>query len=91
MAGRKRRMLTLEESAFPGQNVNNCERNNDLNVSYPELKRSFCCENEQSAETARSRYFTENNLQSRLGDDFFNQPCISLARALLGKVSQSSA
>lgn len=83
-------MLTLEESAAPGQNVNKRERRTDSNVSDPELKRSFCCENDQSAETARSRYFTENNLQSRLGDDFFHQPCISLAKALLGKVRHSS-
>lgn len=88
MAGRKRRMLTLEESAAPGQNVNKRERKTDLNVSDPELKRPFCCENGQSAETTRSHYFTENQMQSRLGDDFFHQPCISLAKALLGKVSQ---
>lgn len=90
MAGRKRRILTLEESAAPGQNVNKSERKN-VNVSDPGAKRSFCCENDQSAETARSGYFTENNPQSRLGDDFFHQPCISLAKALLGKVRQSPA
>lgn len=91
MAGRKRRMLTLEESAAPVQNVNKRERKTDLNVSDPGLKRSFCCENGESAETTRSNYFTEYKMQSRLREDFFHQPCISLAKALLGKVSQSSA
>ncbi|RXN02013.1 DNA-3-methyladenine glycosylase [Acipenser ruthenus] len=34
-----------------------------------------------------SRYFTgEEKSGSRLGEDFFNQPCISLAKAFLGKV-----
>lgn len=91
MAGRKRRMLTLDESAAPGQNVNKRGRKSDLNASEAELKRSFCCANDQSAETAQSRYFTENNLQSRLGDAFFNQPCISLAKSLLGKVRKGKA
>ena len=89
MAGRKRRISTLGECSTPEKYVNNCE--NKTNVSDPELNRYFCCENDQNVETARSRYFTENNPQRRLGDDFFNQPCISLAKALLGKVSQSSA
>ncbi|CAG12204.1 unnamed protein product, partial [Tetraodon nigroviridis] len=86
MAGRKRRMVTLEESAAPGQHVNKHERKTGLNVSDPERKRSFCCENNQGDETVRSCYFTEKTLQGRLGDRFFNQPCTSLAKALLGKV-----
>lgn len=44
------------------------------------------CENAQSAEAERSCYFTGNEQQHRLGEDFFKQPCISLAKAFLGKV-----
>lgn len=43
-------------------------------------------ENARSAEAERSRYFTKNELQHRLGEDFFKQPCITLAKAFLGKV-----
>ncbi|XP_053708547.1 DNA-3-methyladenine glycosylase [Synchiropus splendidus] len=33
-----------------------------------------------------SRYFAPTDPQKRLGDRFFDQPCVCLARALLGKV-----
>lgn len=88
MAGRKRKILALGETAAPGRDVNKGESKSDLNGSYPELKRSSTCENDRSAEAERSRYFPDNNLQSRLGEDFFSQPCISLAKALLGKVRE---
>ncbi|KAL6102607.1 mpg [Pungitius sinensis] len=47
----------------------------DLKVSPAKLNKQ--CEYPQSAETEFS--------QHRLKEDFFNQPCISLAKALLGK------
>lgn len=81
-------MLALEASAAPAQKVNKRKAKTDLNVSDPDLKRSFRCEKDLSAETARSSYFTENSIKSRLGDDFFHQPCITLAKALLGKVRE---
>lgn len=37
--------------------------------------------------TERSHYFIKNDLQHRLGEDFFNQPCITLAKEFLGKVT----
>lgn len=86
MAGRKRKIIFLEETEAPGKGVNKRDTKTNLNTSHPQLKSSFCCENDKSTGTERSCYFTENNLQSRLGDDFFNQPCISLAKAMLGKV-----
>lgn len=86
MAGRKRKMLVLGETAAPGRDVNKGE--SDLNGSHPELKKASTCENDRSAEAERSRYFPDNNPQSRLGEDFFSQPCISLAKALLGKVRE---
>uniref|UniRef100_A0A1A7YFJ8 DNA-3-methyladenine glycosylase n=1 Tax=Iconisemion striatum TaxID=60296 RepID=A0A1A7YFJ8_9TELE len=39
-----------------------------------------------SVEPERSHYFSNNVVQHRLEQDFFNQPCISLAKAFLGKV-----
>lgn len=86
MAGRKRRMSNLKATAALVQNVKKRQTKTDLNVSDPEVKRSFRYEKGQSAETTISCSFTENNIQSRLGDDFFQQPCITLAKALLGKV-----
>lgn len=40
----------------------------------------------QSADTERSHYFIKKEPQHRLGEDFFNQPCITLAKEFLGKV-----
>ncbi|KAJ0001246.1 hypothetical protein NQD34_006266 [Periophthalmus magnuspinnatus] len=37
-------------------------------------------------EIEQSHYFIKNNPKLRLGEDFFKQPCISLAKAFLGKV-----
>ncbi|CDQ82392.1 unnamed protein product [Oncorhynchus mykiss] len=36
--------------------------------------------------TVKSQYFSKEGDQQRLGEEFFNQPCISLAKAFLGKV-----
>ncbi|KAF7225650.1 DNA-3-methyladenine glycosylase [Nothobranchius furzeri] len=44
------------------------------------------CDPTPSVEPERSRYFSSNVVQHRLEQDFFNQPCISLARSFLGKV-----
>lgn len=88
MAGRKRKMLALGETAAPGRDVNKRVNKSDLNGSYSKLKGASTCETDRSAEAERSHYFPDNNTQSRLGEDFFSQPCISLAKALLGKVRE---
>lgn len=67
------------------------KRNNQSNVKLTdEVTEPARCENNNNsrAETERSRYFTETELlrQHRLGEEFFKQPCISLAKAFLGKV-----
>lgn len=90
MAGRKRKTLALTESAAPEKTVNKHETRTDPKVSPAKLKRSGCCENAESAERERSHYFTQRDQQHRLGEDFFNQPCVTLAKALLGKVRLSS-
>ncbi|XP_023993446.1 DNA-3-methyladenine glycosylase-like isoform X1 [Salvelinus sp. IW2-2015] len=36
--------------------------------------------------TVKSQYFSKEGYPQRLGEEFFNQPCISLAKAFLGKV-----
>ncbi|XP_068434101.1 DNA-3-methyladenine glycosylase [Clinocottus analis] len=72
MAGRKRK--TSQQALNP----------TDLKVSDAKLNKK--CDNPESPETERSHYFIKDDLQHRLGEDFFNQPCISLAQAFLGKV-----
>ncbi|XP_070779824.1 DNA-3-methyladenine glycosylase [Enoplosus armatus] len=91
MAGRKRKMLALTvaaAAAAPEQAVNKHKKRTGfkLNVSPARTKKPTQYENAQSAETERSHYFTKNDLQLRLGEDFFNQSCISLSKAFLGKV-----
>lgn len=88
MAGRKRKMLALGVTAAPGRDVNKRVNKSDLNGSNPELKRASTCENDRIPEAERSRYFPDNSPQSRLGEGFLSQPCISLAKALLGKVRE---
>ncbi|KAM9393340.1 DNA-3-methyladenine glycosylase [Pholidichthys leucotaenia] len=73
MAGRKRKLLAPERVSSLIQNVNR-------------TKRRVECANDQSVETGRSQYFGDNDLEHRLGEDFFNQSCIPLAKAFLGKV-----
>ncbi|XP_044036522.1 DNA-3-methyladenine glycosylase [Siniperca chuatsi] len=87
MALRKRKTLALTVAAAP-EKVNKRKNRTDfkLNGSPAKLKEPIQCENVQSAETERSHYFTNNDLQHRLGEEFFNQSCISLAKAFLGKV-----
>ncbi|KAK9534748.1 hypothetical protein VZT92_007173 [Zoarces viviparus] len=74
MAGRKRKMTALTGAATP----------QPAKVSPAKLNKK--CEHPQSAATELSHYFINNDLQHRLEDDFFKQPCIRLAKALLGKV-----
>ncbi|XP_041633713.1 DNA-3-methyladenine glycosylase [Cheilinus undulatus] len=76
MPGRKRKLVALAATAAPEQTAN--KRTDSTQ------KDSIQC---GSAGIERSHYFTtKNNIQDRLGEDFFNQPCISLAKAFLGKV-----
>ncbi|CAJ1076032.1 DNA-3-methyladenine glycosylase isoform X1 [Xyrichtys novacula] len=77
MSGRKRRMVEVSRAAEPAENSQ--KKRSDLT-----LKKPIQCE---SHETERSPYFPPKcDLQLRLGEDFFNQPCINLAQAFLGKV-----
>lgn len=39
-----------------------------------------------SGHDLKSQYFSCKSNDLRLGEDFFNQPCVCLAKALLGKV-----
>lgn len=79
MAERKRKVVT-QTAAAAEQAVNN------LRVSPARRKKPVQRDN-QSVETERSHYFTDNEPQRRLGEGFFSRPCISLAKALLGKVT----
>lgn len=79
-------MLVLEEKAAPGSDVNKGENEADLKGSHQELDKASVWGNDRSIEADRSRYFPDNDPQTRLGEEFFSQPCISLAKALLGKV-----
>ncbi|XP_075942492.1 DNA-3-methyladenine glycosylase [Anarhichas minor] len=74
MAGRKRKMPALTGAATP----------QPAKVSPAKLNNK--CENPESAETELSHYFINNDLQHRVEEDFFKQPCIRLAKAFLGKV-----
>lgn len=89
MAGRKRKMIATAGSAADelSRSLNESEDKTLLksNAATAKLKTPSICENAQSVETEQSPYFTKN-LQQKLGEDFFNQPCISLAKAFLGKV-----
>lgn len=73
MAGRKRKKLAL--AAAP-------EHDKQTGLKAAKLKEPIQSKNTPE----RSPYFMKNTLQHRLGKDFFNQPCISLAKAFLGKV-----
>ncbi|KAM4530844.1 DNA-3-methyladenine glycosylase [Odontesthes bonariensis] len=88
MAGRKRKMLALAAALAPEQSTSprNHSNQTELNCSCTKQKKHIKCENALNVETERSHYFTKNDLQHRLGEDFFKQPCISLAKAFLGKV-----
>lgn len=96
MAGRKRKVQDLAVAAAAthtesglllrrNQTELNCRASPAKPKSQPVL-----CESVQSLEPERSHYFNYNEPQRRLGQDFFNQPCISLAKAFLGKVPLKS-
>lgn len=72
-------MLAVPGVSAHGEGVNKQGKKTDLkpNVSHAECER---------VETEQSRYFTLKEPQKRLGEDFFDQSCISLAKAMLGKV-----
>ncbi|XP_069571630.1 DNA-3-methyladenine glycosylase [Brachyistius frenatus] len=92
MAGRKRKTPTLAAAAAAADQHNN----RTVKASPTKLKKeekeekeeekSSRWENPQNVETERSHYFTGDDLQHRLGEEFFQQPCVSLAKAFLGKV-----
>lgn len=75
-------LVTAAAGAAPKQTVNKNTNRTDLKVKVLPAK----LKNAPSAETERSHYFIKTDLQDRLGEDFFNQPCISLAKEFLGKV-----
>ncbi|TNN79534.1 DNA-3-methyladenine glycosylase [Liparis tanakae] len=60
------------------------KRKTPLKVSPARLKEKR--DNPHSPEMEERRLFIQDDPQLRLGEEFFNQPCLSLARALLGKV-----
>uniref|UniRef100_A0A3Q3B607 DNA-3-methyladenine glycosylase n=2 Tax=Kryptolebias marmoratus TaxID=37003 RepID=A0A3Q3B607_KRYMA len=86
MAGRKRKTQDLTAAAARTQS--GLSRTNRKRTLLPDSpKQTIKCETSQSSEPERSHYFDQNSdLQHKLGQDFFNQPCISLAKAFLGKV-----
>nr|XP_020465969.1 DNA-3-methyladenine glycosylase [Monopterus albus] len=88
MSGKEGDMLpvTVAGAAAAPEQAVTLNKHKRRKISPSKLKKSINCENAQSAETERSRYFTSNGPQERLGDEFFNQPCISLAKDFLGKV-----
>lgn len=87
MAGRKRKLLSLTAAAAAAA-ANTHDNQPDLKLKVSPAKQKKPIQNPQSAETEQSHYFTKTkpDLQHRLGEEFFKQPCISLARAFLGKV-----
>lgn len=89
MASRKRRMVALAAGAEQTVSLDkHCERTEQKpKESQTTLTKQLTQpESAQSTEAERSRYFTQNEVQLRLGEDFFNQPCIRLAKAFLGQV-----
>ncbi|RVE69714.1 hypothetical protein OJAV_G00080550 [Oryzias javanicus] len=83
----KRKMLALAVSPGRSESANKPPNKTQLKrkASPAKLKKLFVRDNVQNVTTERSQYFTSDP-QHRLGDDFFQQPCINLAKALLGKV-----
>lgn len=77
MAGTKRRANKITEE-IPAKLTSKRE-NSDQDLSA-ELTKPNVKEIEQSP------YFIKSDPKLRLGEDFFKQPCISLAKAFLGKV-----
>lgn len=92
MAGRKRKLLSLTAAAAAAapdqQAANKHENQTDFKLKISPAKQKKPIHNVQSIEKEQSHYFTKTrpDLQHRLGEEFFKQPCISLAKAFLGKV-----
>ncbi|XP_030236282.1 DNA-3-methyladenine glycosylase isoform X1 [Gadus morhua] len=80
MEGRKRKMLSAASSP------KRTDTKNNIQVPSSHLNSITCENNEATSRKERSRYFKGDRNESRLGENFFNQPCIALAKALLGKV-----
>ncbi|XP_054464059.1 DNA-3-methyladenine glycosylase [Anoplopoma fimbria] len=78
MAGRKRKSLALTGAAKPLQVKKDHKNPTDSKVSPAELNKDDLQDDLPGD--------LQGDLQHRLGEEFFNQPCISLAQALLGKV-----
>uniref|UniRef100_A0A3B3B384 DNA-3-methyladenine glycosylase n=1 Tax=Oryzias melastigma TaxID=30732 RepID=A0A3B3B384_ORYME len=80
-------MLALAVSPGRSESANKPPNQTQLKrkASPAKLKKLFVSDNVQNVVSERSQYFTREP-QHRLGEDFFHQPCISLAKALLGKV-----
>ncbi|KAM4597713.1 DNA-3-methyladenine glycosylase [Polymixia lowei] len=78
MAGRKRKLRSGEAAPEQVVNQENQEIQSDVQVSGRDAA--------VAPEAERSHYFNRDRQDHRLGEDFFNQPCVSLAKAFLGKV-----
>lgn len=76
MSGRKRKQLSV---------VPESEGKAKRGSSLSQVRSAIHQEGEVEAKPERSHYFCKER-EPRLGEDFFNQPCICLAKALLGKV-----
>lgn len=86
MAGRKRKIKNLTAAVTqPEPGLLNRNRKRTFLPDSP--KEPIKCEITESLEPEQSHYFNQkNDLPRKLGQEFFNQPCISLAKAFLGKV-----
>ncbi|KAM7387072.1 hypothetical protein PAMA_009613 [Pampus argenteus] len=85
MAGRKRKQLSL--TAAPDKAANTHEKQTDLKLNVSPAKQKKPILNVDRAEIEESHYFTQTRPDlHRLGEEFFKQPCVSLAKAFLGKV-----
>ncbi|XP_076000320.1 DNA-3-methyladenine glycosylase [Genypterus blacodes] len=79
MAGRKRKVAAAGEQAGFG-----CENQAAVRFSPPAPAKKK--KPVEGVEEEQSRYFGTNDPKLRLGESFFLQPCVSLAKAFLGKV-----
>ncbi|KAF7666007.1 hypothetical protein LDENG_00122100 [Lucifuga dentata] len=79
MAGRKRKLLSLAVAAAEPAVVGP-ENQGYLKAPAP-LKKPA-----KGEKMEQSPYFSRKDPQHKLGEDFFNQPCVRLAKAFLGKV-----
>ncbi|XP_034151120.1 DNA-3-methyladenine glycosylase [Esox lucius] len=74
MSGRKRKQIS--ESVLESEDQ---VKRNDLHHDYTNS-------GDVNPGIVKCPYFSEEEYCQRLGEEFFNQPCISLAKAFLGKV-----